>query len=466
MKAKYSIRLTLTLMLLTSLSAFAIDTSVKAHHQTSGMTTERVSVSSDGTQGNDISWWPSISADGRYVAFHSEAANLVDGDTNGFQDVFVRDRLLGKTTRVSVASDGEQGYFASMFPAISADGRYVVFASLAPNLVDGDTNAYEDIFLHDLSVGGTTRVSVASDGAQANGRSYYPSISADGRYIAFESTAANLVVGDDNAVEDIFVHDILTKETTRVSLASDGTQGNQWSDQASISPDGLYVAFRSYASNLVPGDANNVCDTDQDGNYDDNCQDIFLVNRLTGKTAIVSITSDGSQGNNWSGYPSVSAGGRYVVFKSWAEDLVDADTNAWADIFLHDTLMGETTRVSVAGSGAEGNCYSDYPTISTNGRYVSFYSCASNLVDGDTNARFDVFVRDRFTLRTTLISVTGDGDQADADSIRGYISSGGRYVAFESYATNLVPADTNGSIDVFIRDQGAVSNTFLPFVGH
>jgi Tol biopolymer transport system component len=310
----------------------------------------------------------------------------------------------------------------------------------------------------------TIRISVATDGSQGNDASGLPSISAGGRYVAFESTATNLVDADDNGVEDIFVHDILTGETTRVSLASDGTQGNQWSDQASISPDGLYVAFRSYASNLVQNDTNNFCDTDQDGLFDDNCQDIFLHQRFTGETTMVSVTSDGAQGNNWSGWPSVSVGGRYVVFRSWAEDLVGGDTNAWSDIFLHDTMLGETTRVSVASSGAQADCYSDFPSISADGRYVSFYSCASNLVDGDSNGRFDVFVRDRYTHRTTRVSLASDGTQADADSSRGTISPDGRYVAFDSYATNLVIGDTNEFIDVFVRDRGGLSNFFLPLL--
>ncbi len=466
MKKHPAIRVTLTIMLLTFLCLSASVSSAMIPIQTVAGSTELISVASDGSQGNEFSWWSSVSADGRYVAFHSAASYLVDGDTNGFLDVFLRDRLTGETTRVSVASDGEQGYFESKFPKISADGRYIVFASLSPNLVDDDTNALEDIFLHELSTGETTRVSVASDGTQANDRSYYPSISADGRYIAYQSDASNLVVADTNGVEDIFVHDTLTGETTRVSRASDGTEANQWSDQASISPDGLYVAFRSYASNLVPEDLNNFCDTDQDGSFDDNCQDIFLHQRLTGQTAIVSVTSDGSQGNNWSGWPSVSMGGRYVVFQSWAEDLVEHDTNGGSDIFLHDTLTGETLRVSVAGSGIQADCYSTFPSISANGRYVAFDSCASNLVDGDSNGRFDIFVRDRFTYRTTRVSVTSDGTQADGDSGRAYISQDARYVAFDSYATNLVIGDSNGYLDVFIHDRGELSSVFLPFVQH
>jgi Tol biopolymer transport system component len=339
-----------------------------------------VSVASDGTQGNSHSGSPSISADGRYVAFASYASNLVPGDTNGVMDVFVHDRLTGQTTRVSVASDGTQGNGESRYPSISADGRYVAFMSYASNLVPGDTNGKADVFVHDRLTGQTTRVSVASDGTQGNGDSWgWPSISADGRYVAFESSASNLVPGDTNGRADIFVHDRLTGQTTRVSVASDGTQGNNSSVWPSISADGRYVAFMSYASNLVPGDTNGALD-------------IFVHDRLTGQTTRVSVASDGTQGNGYSWDSSISADGRYVAFESWASNLVPGDTNGKQDIFVHDRLTGQTTRVSVASDGTEGNNNSGWPSISADGRYVAFHSDASNLVPGDTNGRADVFV--------------------------------------------------------------------------
>jgi len=227
-----------------------------ASHGGSWHVVQRVSVASGGTQGNGDSGCPSISADGRYVAFQSYASNLVPGDTNEVGDVFVHDRLTGQTTRVSVASDGTEGNDYSRRPSISADGRYVAFASLASNLVPGDTNGTWDVFVHDRLTGQTTRVSVASGGAQGNSGSWCPSISADGRYVAFQSYASNLVPGDTNGVLDVFVHDRLTGQTTRVSVASDGTQGDSYSFGSSISADGRYVAFSSLASNLVPGDTN------------------------------------------------------------------------------------------------------------------------------------------------------------------------------------------------------------------
>jgi Ca2+-binding RTX toxin-like protein len=221
------------------------------HDRQTGQT-ERVSVASDGTQGNDGSWVTSISADGRFVAFSSMASNLVPGDTNGREDVFVHDRQTGQTERVSVASNGTQGNRDSYAGSISADGRFVVFVSEAANLVQGDTNGTRDIFVHDRQTGRTERVSVASDGTEGNRGSEAPSISADGRFVVFHSEASNLVPGDRNGCADIFVHDRQTGRTERVSMASDGTEGTNYSYDPSISADGRFVAFRSLAINLVP----------------------------------------------------------------------------------------------------------------------------------------------------------------------------------------------------------------------
>src|SRR5207249_1268748 len=201
---------------------------------------------------------PALSADGRFVAFGSDATNLVAGDTNGTTDVFVHDRQTGTTERVSVASGGgtqgngkSGGFFA--FPALSADGRFVAFQSDATNLVAGDTNGTTDVFVHDRQTATTERVSV-------NGFSAGPALSADGRFVAFHSTGSNLVAGDTNGATDVFVHDRQTGTTERVSGASDGTQGNDASAGPALSADGRLVAFHSSATNLVAGDANRAYD--------------------------------------------------------------------------------------------------------------------------------------------------------------------------------------------------------------
>lgn len=416
---------------------------------------------------------PALSADGRFVAFVSDATNLVPGDTNTCPplepgthrpgecpDVFVYDRTTAVTTRVSVSSSGEQANYESGFcgPSISADGRLVAFASYASNLVAADQSVLGGIYVHDRKTRMTTRVSISSSGEQANGESMCPSISADGRFVAFTSVSNNLVPGDTNDAQDVFVHDREARRTTRVSVSSLSEQANDYSgsnERPAISDDGRYVAFSSAAFNLVPGDTNMTVD-------------VFVHDRKTGETTRVSVSSSGEQGDRGSGGPAISADGRYVGFTSGATNLVPTDTNSRADVFVHDRETGATTRVSVSSSGGTGNEPSHAASISADGRYVAFVSDASNLVPGDTNACGDphyyprcddVFVHDRATGRTVRASVSssekqGNGPSGGARLESGpAISSDGRFVAFSSGATNLVRGDTNGVEDVFVRDR-------------
>jgi PKD repeat protein len=409
------------------------------------VTTARVSIDSSGEQGDDSSHSPSISADGRYVAFSSTATNLVDVDTNGCGDVFVHDRQTGQTTLVSVASDGSQGNDGSGQASISADGRFVAFRSYASNLVDNDANGYPDIFVHDRQTGQTTRISVASGGIQGNNDSGYPSISADGRFVAFRSYASNLVSGDANGTWDVFVHDRQTGQIACISVASDGNQGNGYSGSPyapAISADGRYVAFDSDASNLVSEDTN--------GTWD-----IFVRDRQIGQTTRVSIAFDGAQSNGGSLYASISADGRYIAYNSEASNLVANDTNGYWDLFVHDRQTGQTARVSVTSAGSQGDGDSFFPSISADGQRVAFDSYASDLVGDDTNGMRDVFLHNRQTGQTVRISVASNGSQGNGHSWLPSVSGDGRYVAFESEASELVGSDTNGHWDIFVRDRGA-----------
>lgn len=408
-----------------------------AHAQT----TELVSFSSANANVGGWCWEPRISADGTCVLFHSESSNLVPGDTNGVHDIFVRDRVNGTTTRVSVDSSGAQSDGHSFSRGISGDGRFALFASQSSNLVPNDTNGEVDVFVHDRQMQTSLRVSVDSTGAQGNDSSSDAAISADGRYVAFDSLASNLVPGDTNGVHDIFVHDLHIGQTTRVSVDSTGAQSDAESNDPAISADGRFVAFSSTASNLVPGDTN--------GDVD-----IFVHDRVSGQTMRVSVASNGTETHGGSIFAAISADGSCVAFCGFAADVVPDDTNDEPDLFVHDRVSGQTTRVSVDSSGAQANVRTLESSLSANGRYVAFETHAYNLVPGDAVGIEDVFVHDRETGQTTRVSVSANDVPGNAQSGAASISADGQLVAFFSRAANLTPADTDLSADIFVRDRG------------
>lgn len=400
----------------------------------------RVSITSDGTQGNNGSGPSSISDDGRYIAFVSD--NLVSGDMNGYADIFVHDQQTGQTSLISLASDGTQGNNYSAIPSISGNGRFIAFHSPASNLVSGDTNGMIDIYVHDQQTGQTSRVSIATDGTEGNADSGYPSVSADGRFIAFESEASNLVSGDTNGRKDVFVHDRQTGVTNRVSVASDGKEGNSFSLGAFISADGRYIVFHSGATNLVANDTNH--DTD-----------VFVHDQQTGQTLRISLTFAGTEANGSSWDASISTDGRFVAFSSDASNLVSGDTNDEIDVFVYDRQSGgQPSRVSVASDGTEGDGRSWTPYIAANGHFITFESGASNLVDDDTEYHSDIFVHDQLTGNVSRVSIASSGDQGNDHSWNPSISGDGRFVAFHSWASNLVSGDTNDVQDVFVHDRG------------
>jgi len=358
-------------------------------------TTERVSVDDSEVQGDDDSLNPTISADGRYVAFESRATNLVSGDTNTNRDIFVRDRQLGVTERVSIDSSEAQADGNSEDAAISADGQFVAFTSVAANLVGSDANASADIFIRDRQAGVTERVSVSSAEVEANGASDAPAPSGDGRYVAYSSVATNLVPSDTNLFGDIFVRDRQSGTTERVSVSSAELESNFESLTPSISTDGRFVAFQSHGSNLVASDTN----ADPD---------VFVRDRTDGTTDRASVDSAEVQGDSVSGGPSISDSGRSVAFFSYSTNLVAGDTNSAIDVFVRHRIAGTTERLSVDSAGAEANGDSADSAISGNGRMVAFHSGATNLAAGDTNSVFDVFAR--------APDSDGDGDADDADN--------------------------------------------------
>ena len=405
--------------------------------------TERVSVSSAGAEADSSSEMAAISADGRFVAFASLASNLVENDTNGVADVFVRDRVNGTTERVSVSSKGREGdghsgiVGVAGYPAISADGRFVAFPSEATKLVKKDRNGATDVFVHDRLTGTTERVSVSSAGDEANGFSEGPAISADGRFVAFQSNADNLAPEDGNLVDDVFVHDRVTGTTERVSVSSSGVGGNGTSSRPDISADGGFVVFHSNAENLVPGTPSSFFQ-------------VFLRDRATGTTERITEDAAGDPGDRNSLLPAVSADGRFVAFETVAGNLI-GDGSHQGHVLVRDRATGTFERASVDSAGNAGNDFSGRPDITDDGRFVAFDSIATNLVAGDTNNRDDIFVRDRQAGTTERVSVSSTGAEANGPSARAKIAAGGAAVAFQSNADNLVAGDTSPTTDVFVH---------------
>jgi Tol biopolymer transport system component len=406
--------------------------------------------------GGSAATWQSGAAAGRFFVFESRSDAFEDGDANEELDVFLRDRVEGTTARISTGLDGRSGNETSRWPLMSSSGRYVVFHSTASNLVPGDSNGAGDLFLRDLVLKTTERVSVGHDGAQADDTSYieeatgYGSeVTPDGRYIAFSSHASNLVEGDTNGWYDAFVRDRVVGTTELVSVSSTEAHGNSGSEVESMSADGRYVVFASHANNLVLNDHNSAKDT-------------FVRDRLTGTTELVSMSSDEELGNDNSYQAAVSADGRYVAFESWSSNLVPDDSNGRADVFVRDRALGTTERVSlgdddtqaVSAPSRAGFSGSVDPSISADGRLVAFLSWAPNLVAGDTNGLSDIFVRDRVAGATSRVSVTRSGLQANERSFQATISPDGRFVQFKSQATNLDGSRTYDDRfgDTFVRD--------------
>jgi len=478
--------------------------------ETAGATheTKRVSVDSAGNQAAGAAFGsisPSLSADGRYVAFSSLAPNLVPGDTNNVFDVFVHDRATGVTSLTSVGAAGQPANGPSQLsPFLSADGRYVAFASIATNLVPGDTNvcpiggggwpgSCQDIFVHDrdadadgifdetgLGERATVRVSVASDGTQSDERSHNDigGISADGRFVTYTSRATNLVPGDTNvcrvdvigipACEDVFIHDRDAdadgifdetgpgeRTTVRISVDPDGLDGNDASEWATASDDGRFVVFESDACNLIPGD----CLTTGDTN---GASDVFLRDRDVDENGVfdepgssvtirVSVDVAGTQGIVESFSPRISADGSTIVFTSLAGNLLPGDNNGKRDVFAYDRELGHLTLVSTRPSGRVANANSGSAMPSHDGRYVVFIAVGSGFVVGESGV-VDVYLHDRLTRLTARMNLDPTGGTADGSSVPApAISADGSVVAFHSFATDLVSGDTNGREDVFVR---------------
>lgn len=416
--------------------------------------TTRASVAKDGTQANGNSQQPVLTPDGRYIAFGSIATNLVPGvDTRGRYQAYVLDRGTGDIEIVSISNDGQAANEHVTSVDISDDGRYVVWHTMATNLVPETNLDKWQIYLHDRVADTTELISRAQDGTPANRLSLEPSISGDGRYVAFRSHAANLVAGTTINRSHIYLLDRETKEVKLVSRAHDGGEASgppgsistNSGDSAEpvITPDGRYIAYRSHATNIVeePGGPG---------------LDVFVYDDETGQTEQVSITAKGEAQDKGAWQPSISADGRYVTFTSASFNMVP--TAGWDSfhVYVHDRETGDTERVSVSSDGVEGDGGGQSPAISGDGRYIAYMSYAFNLVpEVAQNPRPDIYLWDRVTGSTELITVAVDGGPANSDSGGAYLNHDGSVVAYQSLSDNLVTGDVNRRRDVFIRERGA-----------
>jgi Tol biopolymer transport system component len=378
-------------------------------------------------------------------------APAVSGDCRFVQmtvnhSVYVYDRSEGVLTLASQSSTGQPAtsHSAGLLPGggrLSDDGRVVAFVSMARNLVPGERDIGNDVFVRDLRAGQTVKVSQSNAGRSPRLGSGGERLSGDGRVVAFQWVADNLLPGDTNGHIDVFVHELDSRETTRVSISGNGAQANGPSKTPALDGRGRFVAFASQADNLVPGDRNGAWD-------------VFLRDRGQGTTERVSLADDGGEANGESDISWLSSDARFVAFASEASNLVPGDSNQARDVFVRDRQTGHTSRVSISSRGAQGDEGSDYPVLSGDGRLVAFVSRAGNLVPGDTNDAPDVFVHDRETGKTDRVSLSVDDRQADDESgVFGVaLSRDGSCVVFDSYASNLVPDDDNGMMDIFVRD--------------
>jgi len=394
------------------------------------------SAKASGGEGNGDCFYPAITPDGRYVAFHSDATNLGPA-TSGFLQVFRKDMQTGEVRLVSSDASGNEANSLSKRPSVSADGRYVAFQSNATNLGPAVT-AWQNIFVKDLDTGEVLLVSANASGTPQNGRGGRPAMTPDGRYVVFNSYATNLgpaTSGD----SQVFRKDMQTGEVKLASSDASGNEANDWNQRSSISADGRYVTFHSYATNLGPATSGVFLQ-------------VFRKDLETGEVRLVSSDTSGNEANSDTYAPSISADGRYVAFDSDATNLGPATSGAFLQVFRKDLETGEVRLVSSDASGNKGDGDNWRPSISGNGRYVSFPSEATCLVSPATSGDSQVFRKDLKTGEVRVVSSDATGNEGNDGSGAGAVTPDGRYTAFQSYATNLDAAATGTNIQILRKE--------------
>lgn len=433
-------------VLVTALIAVIVSVSVAAPELAGNYDVFRLSVGNNGLEGDGSSFHAYSSYDGRYVAFESYARNWAydgSGSTN-YADIFVRDTEAETTTKLTYGITGGTGNDKSFFPSVSADGRYIAYLSYASNLVPGDTNGSNpweveglDVFLYDQQYGSTSRVSLNEFGEQIDGESVGV-ITPSGKYIVFFSNASNVMSPPTiDGVTYLYIRDWQANTITRITQTIDNLPPSGILHQVATDYDANYIAFSSDYSNLVPNDTNGL-------------QDVFLYNRQTGSTILVSRNPAGFSANGLSGRPQLSSNGQYLAFSSVASDLVPGDTGGFEDVFLYEIATGNLQRISVTSGGADSNGDNKEPTICENGRYIAWTSGANNYTPLDINVYNDVYFYDTFEGVVRLVSKDMNGYSPNGAAHRAWVSTDCRYIIFASDSDNMIIGDTNGKRDLYM----------------
>jgi Tol biopolymer transport system component len=422
----------------------------------------------ESTQANAPSFSPAISGDGLSIVFASAATNLVVNDTNELSDVFLYNRLTREISLVPVGIDGSQANGPSSGASISADGNFIVFTSWAENLIPetnsrcitdtGFERACAQVYGFDRETGDIQLIS-QSESVPGNGDSgvnpgfvnpvEFTAVSADGNVVAFFSLAENL--GADPVFGGLFIAVRDTGELIRVDRSYDGMPVNGSSYWPSLSADGRFLAFATQASNLVDDDLNNAAD-------------IYVYDRDLDVSVRITTGPTGTGANGASMQPAISNDGRWLAFRSEADDLVEGDFNHTADVFLHDLRNGITALVSATNQAVSADRASNLPSPSGDGAFVGFISQATDLDEGSFNGTWDLYIYAQDSRQVKLASIGFDGRAATGPSSWPDLSEGGEMIVFVSAADNLVDNDVNGVDDIFLdqREAGLITRINLP----
>lgn len=400
-------------------------------------TIERVSVGPAGIESPYLNRAPSVSADGRYVSFETKGP-LLSGSSVGIFQIYRRDRVNGVTELVSASSSGLAGNSFSSRSSISADGRYVLFYSRANNLVVGDNNGVQDIFLKDMQTGALETISLGASGVRGNDHSFEAAMSSDARFISFTSMATNLTGSTIPRQRHVYLRDRQTSTTRLLSRSATGSLANQPAYSPTLSDDGRYVVYYSKASNLTAGTGGSILQ-------------IIQHDTQSGDTVLLSRDAAGIEGDDLSYSPSISADGRFVAYTSFAKNLVDVDNNGVSDVLLWDRQNNETTIISQSESGQLGNGAAiGTPALSRSGNSIAFSTYADNLIESDTNNVADIFVRDRVT-NAIPVANAGIDQQLQCSGVQTPVSLDGRASTDAdgdtlNYAWSLPGGQQNGAV--------------------